>query len=90
MVMGTSQFRLVHKQMPPAWGGMKYTGVEIFHLGKWKCLSRTDLWDDVGTTSAQTKTLDEWIAHYLRKLDLNLGARYDDTCFSIIDRISDG
>lgn len=91
-IMDSAEYRL--KTNPPDFAYNKeWNEPEIFHDGKWKSLCRTDLCDDVATGMCANKTLEQWIAHYKKKLRRWTecpSARYDDHRFSVIDAITDG
>jgi hypothetical protein len=58
--------------------------IEVLYEGKWRSLYRTDLMDDVGTTSSHMYT----VAHY--RDAIRFGARIKDDGFGVIDAYSDG
>lgn len=65
-----------------------YRYPEVFYKGNWIKLCRTDLKDDVATSSPQKASLGECREFYVRKV--RYGARTDDRLFAVVDSISDG
>ena len=64
-----------------------WTEVEVFYNGQWLGLCRTDLYDDVATSSDMTRRKDP-ITYYRKKI--KFGARITDELFCVIDRLTDG
>ena len=90
-VLKSAEIRALEKPVPDfiaARPGEIYSDPEIFHLGKWKSLCRTDFCDDVATGYITRTSADEWRAHYLE--GIHFGARYSDRRFSVIDSMTDG